>query len=69
MKGTYTLQHLALHKMQSAEINVSRKRLLKQARAGQPSIGHQVLAKAAQVLIAAGESLKVLVGQEAALNA
>ena len=69
MKGTYTLQHLALHKQQSAEQNASRMRLLKQARAGQPGIGSKALAKAAQGLIAVGKSLKALMEREPALNA
>ncbi|MCJ7623412.1 MAG: hypothetical protein MUO76_07900 [Anaerolineaceae bacterium] len=68
MENTYTFCKMMQFNMQAAERSYAQGRLTKQARVGKPGIGSQVLAKAAQGLIAAGESLKALAGQETALN-
>jgi hypothetical protein len=54
--------------MQATEKSWVRGRLARQAMAGKRSTGSQVLAKAAQVLISVGESLKAISGKETALN-
>ena len=68
MKGTYTLQHLAQYKQQSAEQNASRMRLSRQARAGQPAAWSLALGKASEGLAKAGEALKAMAQRENALN-
>ena len=69
MNNYYGMQKMGQLNSVQFEDEAARERQLRQAFAGQPGIASQVLAKAAQGLITAGESLKAFVEREAALNA
>ena len=69
MNNYYEMQKMGKLKSIQFEDDAARERSLKQAAMREPGIASQVLAKAAQGLIAAGESLKALTERETALNA
>ena len=69
MNNYYEMQKIGKLKSIQYEDKAARERQARQALAGQPDIASQILVKAAQILIAAGESLKALIGNESTLNA